>query len=157
MIKKLYWFLFVYNLDAALGNTPVKETAPLKSRLMKDMACIVLLSHILFTFSSLVPFAADIFAHTFFEKEHLAAEHRLYGKKHVQQEISKTEKQSNNSKSCTNGKNGQDDYTHVQTVHPAFIAAGYLLINKQNPFYRVNYLITHLAKDYPPPRLLTSC
>lgn len=148
-MKKLYWFLFVYDLNDSLAESSGSESESFKVKLKRDITLLVLLSYVFFIFNTLTPYFADAIAHTFWEKEHLAAEHSLYGKNHVQLEISRTAKQA--EKSSTNVKSGSEDYFHVITAI-SFNFLAFHFVSYLYPSYRCYYPVSHTDPEYRPPR-----
>lgn len=149
MIKKLYWFLFVYDLNESLVK-PTNDTGqPLKKKLIKDLSYVVLFSYAFFIFSPLIPLISDIVAHTFWEKEHLLKEHQVYGKNHVGLEISKSEK----DKSTNSVKLGIEDYSHIPTVHVVLHYPVDRALNQAYSLFNCSYPASYPDIDYPPPRM----
>lgn len=152
MLKKIYWFLFVHDLN----HSPVKladETGrSFKNKLTNDLSLLVLLSYSLFVFNPFILLLADVAAHTFWEKEHLRTAHHFNGKNHVEFEIAKAEKQTEKDKSKNNSKSGSEDFFHILVFnttidHPDYgppAASFYVL--------RCRYPVTYPDIDYPPPR-----
>jgi hypothetical protein len=150
VIKKLYWYLFVYDLNPTAAKPAERVSISIKQRLLKDISLIVLFAYSLLTFNTSIPVIADAFAHTFFEKEHLAHEHKLNGKNHVQNEISKTEKESGQSKS--HSKTINDDFTHVLCVAPIISYPLMMEIRTVYPVFQYTDCDTYPSSFYPPPR-----
>ncbi len=128
MVKKIYWFLFEYDLNGSLSPQRSKKPESFKSKLINDLACMVLFSYTLFIFSPLVPIFADIIAHTFWEKEHLMAEHKLMGKNHIYLQLLKSAKQSEKDKSSSNPKTGSEEYISVTLATNTFVLKRHFII-----------------------------
>ncbi len=150
MIKKLYWYLFVYDLNPTAAKPAERVSISIKQRFLKDVSLIVLFAYSLLTFNTSIPVIADAFAHTFFEKQHLAHEHKLNGKNHVQNEISKTEKEAGQSKS--HSKTINDDFTHVLCAVPVISYPVQLDVNPVYPVFQYLGYNTYSSSFYPPPR-----
>jgi hypothetical protein len=151
LFKKIYWFLFVYDINNSLGGRQVDSSWSFKKKLMRDAACLVLFSYGLLIFNAFIPIAADAVAHTFWEKEHLLTVHKVNGKYHVHVQIVNNAKQSGSDKSSGNLKFGSEDYSHLLfTGHYSF---AHSLVTKQSHFtYQSDFPVSHPDKDYPPPR-----
>jgi hypothetical protein len=149
LIKKLYWFLFVYDLNASLVKPAHDTDEPLRKKLMKDLSYVVLFSYTFFTFSPLIPLISDTIAHTFWEKEHLLKEHKVHGKNHVGFEISKSEKDT----STNSVKSGTEDYSHIPTVHVVLNFSVERVLNQSFSLFNCFYPASYPDIDYPPPRV----
>ena len=153
MIKKLYWYLFVYDLNEPVAKAVNGSDVSWRKKLINDLSSLVLFSYCLLIFNAVIPVIADALAHTFWEKEHLANEHRLHGKDHVQLEISKSEKQADQSKSSANAKTGTEDFTHILSFSLPIHFPGYRIITRVYPGYQFFLHATYPGIDYPPPRV----
>lgn len=151
MIKKLLWYLFVYDLNDAAIKPAGHTRMSWKTRVLKDLSFIALGAYIFLIFNSVIPVFADVLAHTFWKKEHLASEHRLYGKNHVGLEISKMDKQAAKDKGSTSSKTSED-FSHILQFenHAKPMPVNSISIN--HPPYRAAYPEYDLDKDHPPPR-----
>ena len=149
LFKKLHWFLFVYDLGESPGeaNNVVES---LRVKLKRDVIFIVLLSYILFIFSPVMPYLADAMAHTFWEKEHLAAEHAIYGKDHVVLEIAKAAKQSDKASSSI--KQGAEESQHVISCILFNFSNNYHFVKQFYQPYRFDSPISYSQSDFRPPR-----
>ncbi|SFD59747.1 hypothetical protein SAMN05518672_102549 [Chitinophaga sp. CF118] len=149
MIKKLYWFLFEYDLNESLVKPTSGTGESLKKKLIKDLSYVVLFSYTFFIFSPLVPLISDIAAHTFWEKEHLLTEHKLHGKNHVGQEISKSEKNT----SSNSVKSGVEDYSHIQVVNVVLSFSIDHSSDQSYSLFNCSYPASYPDTDYPPPKV----
>ena len=153
MIKKLYLFLFVYDLNDLSSNAAARESESWKVKLRKDITCLVLLSYTLLIFNPVIPIFTDLIAHTFWEKEHIATEHRIYGKNHVQFEIAKSEKQPDQNKNSANSKSGTEDFTHILNFSLVINFPGCRTITRSYLAHQFFYRTTYPDQNYPPPRV----
>ena len=152
MFKKLYWFLFVYDLNALEVKPLTRPALSTKQNFYKDLAILNLFSYLLFSFNTCLPLFTDLLAHTFWEKEHLAIEHKLHGKNHTRLEIFKISNETAKEKGTGNSKINTKDCNHILafTSKPSnFIASTPTQIYSycQRP-----YASQPINKDYPPPR-----
>lgn len=151
MLKKLYWFLFVYDLNSPPEGTPYKENRSFKQKLMHDITVIMIFSYSLLIFNPLIPIFTDLLAHTFWEKQHLMTVHKFHGKFHVHFELVNAEKQSAKDKSSGNTKIGSEDFTHlIYTIAYNFSNIYFIKITYLP--YRPACPIFYADNDYRPPR-----
>jgi len=129
VIKKLHWFLFVYDLNESAAK-PAAGSRPWRTKLLKDLSLLVLFAYSTMIFNMVIPVAADALAHTFWEKEHLASEHQQFGKNHVGVLITKMENQNNKDKCPTNSKTNSEDYTHILLFEDSFNPTSYQLADQ---------------------------
>lgn len=152
LVKKLYWFLFVHDLN----DSPVKSTVgagrSLKNKLINDVALVVLLSYALVVFNPFIVLLSDVIAHTFWEKEHLMTEHQAHGKNHVEFEITKAEKQTEKDKSKSNTKSGAEDFYHILVFNTITNFSAFQLIKQSFAPLKFHYPVSYPDVDYPPPR-----
>jgi len=153
LIKKLYWFLFVRDLNESLDNISGDTGMPLKKKLMQDLSYVVLFAYVFFIFSPLIPLVSDIIAHTFWEKEHLQTAHHTYGKDHVGFEIVKAEKLAGKEDATNNQKNGLEDISHTPAVNIQLHFPAEQILNQAYSLFRCANLASRQDIDYPPPRL----
>lgn len=153
MIKKLYWFLFVRDLNESLVQSASDTGIPLKRKLKQDLAYVVLFSYIFFIFSPLIPLASDIIAHTFWKKEHMQSSHHKYGSNHVGIEIAKAEKRTGRENATNNQKNGLEDFSHTLAVNIQLDFPAERLLNQGYGLFICVTPVSWQDIDYPPPRL----
>gem|GEM_PF-1673375 len=120
MIKKIYWFLFVYDLNTSLDATSRDNGRSFQKVWQHDLSYIVLFAYLFFIFSPVIPLATDLLAHTFWKEKHLQTAHHQYGSNHVALEIIKTEKQTNKEKSANTQKSSSEDSLHTSGITVAF-------------------------------------
>ncbi len=152
MFKKLYWFLFVYDLNTLevkpLANSPLST----KQNFFKDIAILTLLSYLLFSFNTCIPLFTDLLAHTFWEKEHLAIEHKLHGKNHTGLEIVKISNETAKEKATGNSKINTKDCNHILAFTIKICTTITITETSIYSFYQRQYSAQPINKDYPPPR-----
>jgi hypothetical protein len=152
LVKKIYWFLFVYDLNDSSATGYAHGNGLFKKKLIRDVACLVLFSYSLLIFNAFIPIAADVVAHTFWEKEHLLTVHQVNGKFHVHIQIVNAAKQAGTDKSSGNLKFGSEDYSHVLfTADNSFSHTHF--INQPYATYTSTYPVSYPDMDYPPPRV----
>lgn len=147
MIKKLYWFLFVRDLNASPDQTSGDT-----GTLLKDLSYIVLCAYIFYIFSPYVPLIADGIAHTFWEKEHLQSAHHQYGNNHAGLEMIKAEKQTGRENATNNAKTGQENITHTRATCVNLDAPFEKIIDLCYASYSCGIPASYPDIDYPPPR-----
>jgi len=150
LIKKLYLFLFVYDLNGPSAAVPAIDAEPWKVKLRKDIALLVLASYTLLIFNPVMPILADIVAHTFWEKEHLITVHKIYGANHVHAEIERAAHQPDKEKSTGNSKSNQEEYLHFVYKVLFNFSAGHF-IKRSYPPFKFSYPVSYPDVDYPPP------
>ena len=150
MIKKLYWYLFVYDLNQTSAQTGDDISIATRKELLNHLTWLVLFAYALLTFNTTIPVIADALAHTFWEKEHLAHEHQHHGKNHVQLEISKVEKEAGQHKS--HSKSATEDYTHILCSLPGVSFPVIWVKIQSYPSFQYVCCFNHPYSDDPPPR-----
>src|ERR1700761_1538181 len=115
-MRKLYWFLFVYDLNGTPDTQAHYGQSSIKKKLMRDVTCLVLFAYTLLIFSPVMPVIADKMAHTFWEEYHLISVHHVFGGHHVDTEMAKAGKESSKEKPAGNFKFGAEDYQHVIAI-----------------------------------------
>ena len=151
LLKKIYWFLFIYDLNDRSAIAPIAGDNSIKKKLMRDVSYLVLFSYILLIFNSAVPIFSDIVAHTFWEKQHLLTVHKENGKYHVHFQVLNMEKQAAKDKSSGSSKSNSDDQTHIVpfSAH-AFMSRHFTI--QSYCVYQYNYSFTFQPTLYQPPR-----
>ncbi|OOQ57999.1 hypothetical protein [Mucilaginibacter pedocola] len=152
VVKKLYWFLFEYDLNQGTCTPLAKKAATQRVRLFSDLSKLVLFAYVLMMFNMVIPVAADALAHTFWEKEHLAGEHQQNGNKHVELTIAKMENSGAKGKPAAT-KTSTEDITHLLFVKDASGLMHFSTVDKMYPSYLVSYQPSVPDTDYPPPRV----
>jgi hypothetical protein len=150
VLKKIYWFLFVYDLNEHLEVQPYNHGDSFKKKLTRDVSVLVLSCYTLLIFGSLAPVFADVLAHTFWEKEHLMTVHKSQGKYHVHFQMVNAEKQSAKDKSSGNGNS--ESVTHL------IYSVNYNFSNSYFTLYKYSSHIFSCPMSYPevnyqPPRV----
>jgi len=151
-LKKIYWFLFIDDLNGSTGRS-YHEGEHWKKKLMKDVAGLVLFSYMIFVFNPLMPIVADLMAHTFWEKQHLASEHKMHGKNHVYTELANAVKQSDKDKSTSNTKSDSDEFVHVVSKSGYNFSNNYVVRKQLYHSLNLHYPITYLDNDDRPPQV----
>ncbi len=101
----------------------------------------------------MAPIFADLMAHTFWEKEHLAAEHKLHGNDHLYNELTSTAKQTDKDKSANNTKSDSDEYVHLVSKTEYYFSNSYVVRPQAYNSLQFHYPDSHPDNDYPPPRV----
>ena len=133
MLKRLYWYLFVYDLNDSAVNRAAEVGKSLNKRVLNDLTGLLLLSYILLIFNSLMPRTADALAHTFWKNEHFTSVHKVKGKLHVADELKAVGKQTEKEKAL----GGQKSFEYAQhllwTITYSFVIV--LLLNLIYPCF----------------------
>jgi len=152
VLKKLYWFLFVYDLIEPSDVLHYKKPEPFKKKLINDITLLVMFSYSLLILNPVIPIFADILAHTFWEKEHLLTVHKFHGKLHVHFELANADKQSAKDKSQGNTKSGTENFTHlIYYISYNFLSQYFIKISYRP--YVFSYPINFSDCNYRPPRI----
>lgn len=150
MLKKIYWFLFVYDLDAAPAAPPCPSP---KGRFMQDLSYIVLFAYTFFIVAPIFPLLSDLIAHTFWEQEHLSTAHHRYGNNHVGIEIQQAEKRADTNATNNNRTIGLDDLVHRPERYVLFDFQPVERGKSTYALFICPYIFRYPDIDYPPPRL----
>lgn len=151
MIRKLYWYLFVYDLNDNSGHK-VDRGKSLMDIVIKDTAWLILYTYFLVILSPAIPVFADLIAHTFWEKEHLELVHKVKGECHLKTDLLKIEKQSGKSRSGSNSKSGLKEGRCV--LHElVYRFKSYFIISNSYALLSFFYLSADLTPEYRPPRV----
>lgn len=150
MIKKLYWYLFVYDLNQTSTQTGEDISIATKKELLNHLTWLILFAYALLTFNTTIPVIADALAHTFWEKEHLSHEHSHHGKNHLQAQIAKAEKESGQHKS--HSKSAAEDYTHILYPLPGVPFPAVWVPMPSYTIFQYASCSRHPYSDDPPPR-----
>lgn len=153
MIKKIYWYLFVYDLNTSLEVTTSGKDRSLKEVWVQDLSYVVLFSYLFFIFSPVIPQAADLIAHTFWKEKHLQTAHHQYGKNHVGIEMLKVEKQAGKDKATNNQKTSLEDAFHMPGIKSGLSFPPERICKQAYCLF--SYFIPFRFQDIddPPPRL----
>ena len=152
MLKKIYWFLFVYDLNAQSQVEPNKPIDSFKKKLTRDLSVLVLSCYTLLIFNHLAPVLVDVIAHTFWEKEHLITVHQFHGKYHVHFELANAEKQSSKDKSSGNSSSNDESVTHlIYSVNYNF-SNNYFILRKYSS-HVFTWPVSYREVTYQPPRV----
>lgn len=152
LFKKIYWFLFVYDLDGAGEQTPVtKQPSSAKGRLMQELSYLVLFAYTFFIVAPLMPMVTDLLAHTFWEQEHLSTAHHRYGQHHVSIEIQQAEKRADTN--AASHTVTLDDLVHRPERYVQFEYTPVAAVKTTYSLFTCSYTCYHPDIDYPPPRV----
>jgi hypothetical protein len=152
LIKKIYWFLFVYDLNSSLEEKSSDKSRPSQKVWMQDLSYIVLCSYLFFIFSPVIPLALDLAAHTFWKEKHLQTAHHKFGKNHVGLEIIKTEKRTNKEKSTNNQKASSEDSFHTSEITSVFPFPPERACSLSYSLFNCYFPIPYQDIESPPPR-----
>ena len=102
----------------------------------------------------IIPLVQDLWAHTFYEQEHIATVHHQNGQNHVHYEVAKAANENKNGDNTSKPKSFDND----TLFH--FAAVNQLRFNDNIPlsiqtyFYRLNILpVVFTAINLPPPKV----
>jgi hypothetical protein len=152
VLKKIYWFLFVYDLNGQSDVQPYKHADSFKKKLTRDVSVLVLSCYTLLIFGNLAPVFADVLAHTFWEKEHLMTVHQSQGMYHVHFQMVNAEKQSAKDKPSGTSRSNADSVTHL------IYSTNYNFSNKYFTIYKYSSAVFSCPVsfgevNYQPPRV----
>jgi hypothetical protein len=153
LIKKVYQFLFLRDLNESLGKASRDTGMPAKKRWMQDVSYLVLCSYIFYIFSPYLPLAADLLAHTFWQKEHLQTAHHAHGSNHVGLEIIKLEKRTGKENADNNQKSDLESFSHTAAIDIHLDYPAERIIKRVYAVFTSATPTPYPDIDYPPPRL----
>jgi len=154
LIKRIYWFLFMYDLNESGERAPsVAGSRSLKGILMQDLSYVVLFSYTFFILAPVMPLVADLVAHTFWEKDHLSTAHHLYGNNHVSREVQKAENQTGKETGSNGQKAGMDDLVHRPESNLIYDLKPSIALTQTFIIFNASCAVAYPDIDYPPPRL----
>lgn len=99
-----------------------------------------------------MPLIANKMAHTFWLEYHLITVHGVYGKAHVDTELSKSMQQTDKDKSSNSSKAGQDDFSHLAPITVSQFSTASSAVRSFTP-YLVNIPTTYHFIDPRPPKV----
>ncbi|WP_316801222.1 hypothetical protein [Pedobacter frigidisoli] len=150
MIKKVYWFLFIKDLNVPAVK-PCSRDHALRKTLVNDIAILVLLSYFFAVFNTSIPIVSDGFAHIFFEKHHLQTQHKSLGRDHLNKVLSKLEKQQSKEKSSGSLKQGLDDLKYLPGCTSEISSIVAIMISVLAAQSHSKLYSGTFAKNDPPP------
>ncbi len=140
------------DLNDTSANPAVTTAEPLKLKMMRDLARLVLFAYVLLVLNPVMPIVADIVAHTFWEKEHLLTVHEVNGKYHVHFDLIRNAKQADKDKSAKNSKADTEEYLPL-TTSVVYTFPNYNYIQRSYAAYKFHHPVSYLDIDDRPPQL----
>lgn len=153
MVRKLYWYLFLRDLNESLVKPSNGQGLSVKKRLMQDFSVLMLISYVFYIFSPYLPIAADIIAHTFWKEEHLQAAHYMHGGNHVGIEIIKLEKRTGRESANSTQKDELESLSHISGVDILLDFPTERIIERVYALLNIFTPTIYCDIDYPPPKI----
>lgn len=148
MLKKFYWYLFVYDLNTSSGVAADANELSNK-RILRDITLLLLLSYLLLIFNSWLPLTMDALAHTFWKNEHLTSVHHVKGTSHLADELISVAKHAEKNSSAGSEKSVKYSQHVLWTICFSFTV--FFLLNIIYPCFRAGNPTSYAVPMYRPP------